>query len=165
MSPKRLLAALVLSFRCPSRQDEPPQTSLSKVLGLAPDYRRKMHIFLPLARAPETHPFLLSHALALAAAVPPRFFLVVPLNARCPLVLCCTTCLSVQGFGARRTLGLFEQYPRSTRLPRSSGNILLRPIRIEHEKIRHWRLPLVTGGLRGRCKYTINTFALEVVGL
>ena len=144
MSPKRLLAALVLSFRCPSRQDEPPQTSLSKVLGLAPDYRRKMHIFLPLARAPETHPFLLSHALALAAAVPPRFFLVVPLNARFPLVLCCTTCLSVQGYGARRTLGLFEQYPRSTRLPRPSGNILLRPIRIEHENsplavaIGHW---------------------------
>lgn len=74
-SPKRLPSALVLSFRCPSRQDEPPQTLLSKVLGLAPDYRRKMHLFLPLARAPETHPFLLSHALALAAAVPPRFFL------------------------------------------------------------------------------------------
>ncbi len=53
-----------------------------------------------------------------------------------PVIHCCSAvrlCQSVQGYGARRTLGLCERYPRSTRLPRSSGNNLLRPIRIEHE--------------------------------
>ena len=44
------------------------------VLSLAPDYRREMRISLPLARAPETHRYLLSLLWPWHEAVPPRFF-------------------------------------------------------------------------------------------
>lgn len=120
-----------LSLR--SRQAEPPQTSLSKVLSLAPDYRREMHIPAPRSRSRDT-PVPAVTALALAAAVPPSLFLSGAVE--CPLSTAAVLYDSASPYKVVVRVarsGCVSDTPVQPDYHAHSGNNLLRPIRNRHD--------------------------------